>query len=134
MKMYALAMFQLVRSSQQCKLRINSACCAKLSGLRQGHAASYGGVINSCKVYRRALTGKCMRHSLSAGLHTANAKPLTAGQQFNLVASLYGAGDQRAGYHCSKAFHGEGAIDRQTKRSRGVFAADLRRSVVKGTF
>src|ERR1700675_592098 len=134
MKMYALGMLQLVCASQQSKLHINSAGCAKLSGLRQGHAASYGGVIDSCKAYSGALTGKCLRTGLSAGLHTANAKPLTGGQQFHVIASPYGAGDQRASYYRPKAFHGERAIDRQTKRSRGILAADLRRSMVKGTF
>src|ERR1700686_2187035 len=134
MQMYTLAMLQLVGSSQQRKLRINPARPAKLSWLRQAHPASHGGVINPRKVYSRALPRICSRNSLSAGLHAANAEPLTARQQFHLIASLHSAGDQRTGYHCSKTFHSERPIDRQAKSSRGIFAADLRRSIVQGPF
>jgi hypothetical protein len=123
-----------VHSSQQHKLRVNSARCPKISGLRQGHPAPDGGVINPCKVYGRALTGGCLCNSLSTGLHTPNAKPLTTGQEFHFIASLHSAGDQRAGYDCSKAFHREHSIDWQTKRSRGVLGADLGRSVMQGQF
>src|ERR1700686_239623 len=134
MKMYVLAMLQLVRSSQQRKLRINPARAPKLSGLRESHAASYGGVIDPREVYRRALPRRCSRNSLSAGLHTPHAKSLTARQQFHLIASLHSAGDQRTGYHRSKTFHSEGPIDRQAKRACDILAADLRRGIVQGTF
>src|ERR1700686_4153214 len=110
MKMYALAMLQLVRPSQQRKLGIKPARSAKFSRLGQGHPAPDGGVIDPRKVYRGALARGRLCDSLAAGLHTANAKALAARQQFYFVASFNSAGDQRTGYYCAEAFHGEGAI------------------------
>ena len=91
----------------------------------QRHAARKIFHVNACKVQGSALSGDRLIGGLPVHLHSAHAHAASRGKDFQFFFFLDGSRDQRSSDDGAEAFHGEDAINRQTKERSRVFRGNF---------
>src|SRR6185369_13279964 len=108
---------------------IHAFAAMKGVGQSQTHAASEVCSRGACKIQCSALSRNGLIRCCSMNLNSAHPEFPSAWKQLQFVISADAAGNKRSRNHRAETFHGELAVNWQTRYSAGIPGRYLRRHI-----